>query len=62
MTEDTPSEIRVSKRCPNCGWRVLDKVTATSGIIELKCPRCGKSVRIDLSLRRVFTQAYQTRV
>jgi len=44
-------EIRVSKNCPNCGWRVLDKVTPTSGIIEIKCTHCGKPVKIDLSFR-----------
>ncbi len=46
------TEIRVSKRCPNCDWRVLDKVTPTTGVIEMKCPRCGKMIEIDLSLRR----------
>ena len=29
----------------------LDKVTPTSGIIELKCPNCRKVVEIDLSYR-----------
>jgi len=36
-------------KCSICGWRLLDRVTATTGIIELKCPRCGKIVKIDLS-------------
>lgn len=49
-----PNEVRVSKRCPNCGWRVLDKITPTTGIIELKCSRCGKSVKIDLSFRLCY--------
>ena len=31
-------EIKVVKRCPKCDWRIFDKVTPTSGIIELKCP------------------------
>lgn len=43
--------IRVSKRCPECGWRVLEKVTPTTGCIQIKCPRCKKEVKIDLSLR-----------
>ncbi len=51
MSEKKNNEMRVSKRCPNCGWRVLDKVTPTAGIIELKCPRCYKPVMIDLSYR-----------
>ena len=33
-------EIKVVKRCPKCNWRIFDKVTPTSGIIELKCPNC----------------------
>ena len=33
-------ELRVSKRCPKCDWRILDKVTPTTGIIQMKCPRC----------------------
>lgn len=51
IEQRTSNEVRVSKRCPNCGWRVLDKITPTAGIIELKCSRCGKPVRIDLSYR-----------
>lgn len=45
-------EIRVSKRCPNCNWRILDKVTPTTGIVQLKCPNCRKEVKIDLALRK----------
>lgn len=48
-------ELRVSKRCPVCGWRVLDKVTPTAGVIELKCPKCKNRVMVDLSYRRVQT-------
>ena len=44
-------EIKVVKRCPKCDWRIFDKVTPTSGIIELKCPNCRKIVEIDLSYR-----------
>lgn len=45
-------EIKVVKRCPKCDWRIFDKVTPTSGIIELKCPNCRKIVEIDLSYRK----------
>ena len=38
-------------KCSICGWRLLDRITATTGIIELKCPRCGKIIKIDLSAR-----------
>lgn len=45
-------ELRVSKRCPKCDWRILDKVTPTTGVIQMKCPRCKTEVKIDLSLRK----------
>lgn len=45
------NELRVSKKCPVCGWRVMDKVTPTSGVVELKCTNCHNIVRIDLSYR-----------
>ncbi len=58
-------EIRVVKRCPECGKRLFDKISMTSGYIELKCPRCGAMVRINLALRRRshtnrFAFAYQS--
>lgn len=40
-----------AEHCPKCDWRIFDKVTPTSGIIELKCPNCRKIVEIDLSYR-----------
>lgn len=43
--------VRISKRCPVCDWRFFDKVTPASGIIEIKCPRCGKVVKINLAYR-----------
>lgn len=39
-------------RCPKCKWRILDKVTPTTGIIEVKCPKCSNIVAVDLSLRK----------
>ena len=45
-------EIRVIKRCPVCQWRILDTVSPTSGVIELKCPKCNHIVKIDLSYRK----------
>ena len=44
-------DVRVT--CPWCKWRIMDKVTVTSGVIEVKCPHCRKVVRIDLALRRM---------
>lgn len=31
---------------------IFDKVTMTTGVIELKCPNCHRVVEVDLSLRR----------
>ena len=45
-------EQKIIVRCKNCGWRIFDKVTMTTGVIELKCPNCHRVVEVDLSLRR----------
>lgn len=45
-------EMKIVVRCPKCDWRVFDKVTPTTGVIELKCPNCRKVVEVDLSLRK----------
>lgn len=47
----SPYEIKIVKQCPICGWRIFDKVTPTTGIIEIKCPSCRQVVQIDLSYR-----------
>ena len=44
--------IRVMNVCPECGKRLLDKITPTTGKIEMKCPRCNKIVELNLSFRR----------
>ena len=46
-----PEGIRVSKKCPACGLRVFDKITAASGIVEVKCHRCGTLYYLNLSFR-----------
>ena len=46
-----PYEIKIMKLCPYCQWRILDKVTPTTGIIEMKCLNCRRVVRVDLSYR-----------
>lgn len=45
-------KMKVIVKCPRCDWRIFDKVTPTTGIIELKCPKCNKVVSVDLSLRK----------
>lgn len=44
--------IGIAVRCPQCSWRVMNKVSPTTGKIEIKCPRCHKIVEVDLALRR----------
>ena len=51
LAEKKKDGIRVSKKCPVCGWRVMDKVTPTSGVVEVKCCNCHNIVQIDLSYR-----------
>ena len=48
----TRLEQKVIVRCKRCEWRIFDKVTMTTGNIEIKCPKCGYVNEIDLSLRR----------
>lgn len=51
--------MKVIVRCPKCNWRIFDKVTPTTGVIELKCPNCRKVVSVDLSLRRTNRIKYR---
>ena len=39
-------EQKIIVRCKNCGWRIFDKVTMTTGVIELKCPNCHRVVSL----------------
>lgn len=48
----TRLEQKVIVRCKRCEWRIFNKVTMTTGNIEIKCPKCGYVNEIDLSLRR----------
>ena len=41
--------VKVEKRDD---MRIFDKVTMTTGVIELKCPNCHRVVEVDLSLRK----------
>lgn len=43
--------IKIMKKCPICGRRIFDKITPTSGFIEMKCPGCRQVITIDLSYR-----------
>jgi DNA-directed RNA polymerase subunit RPC12/RpoP len=50
----------IAVHCPKCDWRILDKISPTSGEIQVKCPRCHKEVQLNLSLRRA--NIYRRRV
>lgn len=39
-------------RCKNCMRIIAYKIAAGTGRIQIKCPKCGKEMVIDLSLRR----------
>lgn len=47
-------KLKIMVKCPKCDWRILDKVTPTSGRISIKCPNCRRVVDIDLSFRVVL--------
>ena len=38
--------INIAVRCPECKWRVMDKVSPTTGKIEIKCPHCHKTLQV----------------
>lgn len=44
--------VKVMVKCPSCTRRIFDKCTPATGEIEIKCPRCGNVVRVNLALRR----------
>lgn len=45
------NEVRVIKRCPQCGRRLFDKITTGTGVVETKCPQCKSVVQINLAFR-----------
>lgn len=53
------NDVRIIVRCPLCDWRILDKVTPATGVIEMKCPKCGHVVSVDLSLRKTNCIKYR---
>lgn len=44
--------LKVAVRCDKCRRVVAYKLSTTSGHLQLKCPKCGNEMKIDLSLRR----------
>jgi len=56
---DVEISMRVTVRCKKCRKRLFDKTSATTGFIEMKCPRCGKVTPINLNLRRMGNLRYR---
>ncbi len=42
----------VAVRCNQCMRIIAYKIAAGTGRIQIKCPKCGKEMIIDLSLRK----------
>ena len=51
---------KIVKKCRKCGRRIFDKITPTSGIIEIKCPQCKQVIEIDLSYRMADGGLYRS--
>lgn len=54
VPQPTPSAVRVGivKRCPGCGRRLYDKLTDCSGVISIKCPKCGQVSELNMAFRK----------
>lgn len=44
--------VRVEVRCKLCGRLLCYKVSMASGLVEMKCSKCGKTALINLALRK----------
>lgn len=42
----------VAVRCNQCMRIIAYKIAAGTGRIQIKCPKCGKEMIVDLSLRK----------
>ena len=54
----TPEPVKVAVRCNDCKRIVAYKIAKGSGRLQLKCPKWGCEVQIDLSLRRAKYPIY----
>ncbi len=48
---DQPN-MSIAVRCKQCMRIIAYKITAGTGRIQIKCPKCGKEMVVDLSMRR----------
>lgn len=58
----TDEPIKIAVRCDKCCRVIAYKLSATSGYLQLKCPKCGSEVKVDLSLRRARGAIFYRRV
>lgn len=54
----TQEPMKVAVRCKLCGRIVAYKLGQTSGRLQMKCPKCGTEIKVDLSLRRSKAPIY----
>lgn len=52
MNNEEPG-INIRVACPKCGARMFDKITVTTGYIEMKCPKCSRIIKVNLALRKI---------
>lgn len=56
QTGDEPMKVAI--RCGECRRIVAYKLCKGSGRLQMKCPKCGSEIQIDLSLRRAKYPIY----
>lgn len=44
--------MKVAVQCKACKRVIAYKLSTASGLLRIKCPKCGCEMNIDLSLRR----------
>lgn len=54
----TTESTKVAVRCDDCKRIVAYKISKGTGRLQLKCPKCGCEIHIDLSLRRAKYPIY----
>lgn len=51
-TVATMEPLKIAVRCNDCKRVVAYKLCGGGGRLQLKCPKCGSEIVVDLSLRR----------
>lgn len=51
MCREKEQVAQVAVRCNQCMRIIAYKVAAGTGGIQIKCPKCGKEMVVDLSMR-----------